>query len=153
MIKAQNGFLARAPSEHRILLISESNAAEMPQLFSVNTEVEAIEKIAKEACIPVETASAPTIQALSQMLPISSIVHLACHGTQDVDNALDSGFMFAKETFTIEELMALDLPNATLAFLSACETAKGDEDQPDQVVHLAAAMLFCGFRSVIGTMW
>lgn len=37
--------------------------------------------------------------------------------------------------------------------LSACETATGDSEQPDQAVHLAAAMLFVGFRSVIATMW
>jgi CHAT domain-containing protein len=49
--------------------------------------------------------------------------------------------------------MDLDLKDAFLAFLSACETAKGDKEQPDQTVDLAAAMLFVGFRSVIATMW
>jgi len=49
--------------------------------------------------------------------------------------------------------MTLNLPRASLAFLSACETAKGCAEQPDQVLHLAAAMLFVGFPSVIGTMW
>jgi CHAT domain-containing protein len=42
---------------------------------------------------------------------------------------------------------------AVLAFLSACRTAQGDANAPDQAVHLAASMLFCGFWSVIGTMW
>jgi CHAT domain-containing protein len=54
---------------------------------------------------------------------------------------------------TIKEIMQLNLPRAALAFLSACQTAKGDKNAPDQAVHLAASMLFCGFRSVIGTMW
>jgi CHAT domain-containing protein len=49
--------------------------------------------------------------------------------------------------------MELDLSKAFLAFLSACETARGDEGQPDQTVHLAATMLFAGFRSVVATMW
>jgi CHAT domain-containing protein len=49
--------------------------------------------------------------------------------------------------------MSLNLPNAFLAILSACETAKGDASQPDQSVHLAAAMLYIGFKSVVGTMW
>lgn len=40
--------------------------------------------------------------------------------------------------------MNLNLPTAMLAFLSACKTAKGSEEQPDQAVHLAASMLFCG---------
>jgi CHAT domain-containing protein len=57
------------------------------------------------------------------------------------------------ELLTVSKLMALNLPNAFLAMLSACETAKGDAAQPDQVVHLAAAMLYVGFRSVVGTLW
>jgi CHAT domain-containing protein len=49
--------------------------------------------------------------------------------------------------------MDLKLPKAMITYLSACETAKGGKKQPDQAVHLAASMLFCGFRSVVGTMW
>jgi hypothetical protein len=53
----------------------------------------------------------------------------------------------------VSSLMSLNLPNAFLAILSACETAKGDTSQPDQAVHLAATMLYVGFKSVVGTMW
>jgi CHAT domain-containing protein len=49
--------------------------------------------------------------------------------------------------------MELKLDYAFLAFLSACETAKGDNEQPDQAMHLAAAMLFSGFKSIVATMW
>jgi CHAT domain-containing protein len=49
--------------------------------------------------------------------------------------------------------MKLDLKDAVFAFLSACETAKGDTEQPDQAIHLAAAMLFVGFKSIVATMW
>ncbi|KAJ7603472.1 hypothetical protein DFH06DRAFT_1022192 [Mycena polygramma] len=42
-----------------------------------------------------------------------------------------------------------------LAFLSACETAKGDETVPDEAMHrdLAATLLFAGFHGVVATMW
>lgn len=53
----------------------------------------------------------------------------------------------------VSELMNFDLKNALFAYLSACETAKGDSERPDQAVHLAAAMLFVGFRSIVATMW
>jgi CHAT domain-containing protein len=43
--------------------------------------------------------------------------------------------------------------NSEFAFLSACHTAAGDRTAPDEVVHLAAAMQFAGFRGVVGTMW
>jgi CHAT domain-containing protein len=82
----------------------------------------------------------------------ASILHLACHGIQE-PNPLDSCFILRDGRLTINTLMDLELPRAALAFLSACETAKGDSEHPDEAVHLAASMLFCGFRSVIATMW
>jgi CHAT domain-containing protein len=80
------------------------------------------------------------------------ILHLACHGVQDED-PLKSAFLLEDGRLTVQDIMKLDLPHSVLAFLSACETAKGHPDQPDQAIHLAASMLFCGFRSVIATMW
>ncbi|KAF8747632.1 TPR-like protein [Rhizoctonia solani] len=43
--------------------------------------------------------------------------------------------------------------NKGLAFLSACQTATGDDKLPDEVIHLASGMLMAGYSSVIGTMW
>jgi CHAT domain-containing protein len=80
------------------------------------------------------------------------VLHLACHGIQDAD-ALKSSFILGDGNLSIEHIMELNLPHAALAYLSACHTAKGSKNQPDQSAHLAASMLFCGFRSVIGTMW
>ncbi|KAH9069391.1 hypothetical protein EDB83DRAFT_2674418 [Lactarius deliciosus] len=50
------------------------------------------------------------------------------------------------------------LPTAKFALLSAanyaCHTAELTEDSiADEGLHLAAATQFCGFRSMIGTMW
>jgi CHAT domain-containing protein len=65
--------------------------------------------------------------ALLEKLPEATILHLACHGRQDPENALNSGFIMSDEILTIERLMQFPLPRAFMAFLSACETAKGDE--------------------------
>jgi len=53
----------------------------------------------------------------------------------------------------LSKLMSRSLPHAQLAFLSACQTATGDETLPEEAVHLAAGMLNAGYKSVIGTMW
>ncbi|KAI0344929.1 hypothetical protein BDW22DRAFT_979978 [Trametopsis cervina] len=90
--------------------------------------------------------------AVAQSMSEAHILHISSHGQQHPD-PLKSQFILRGGSLTIAQLMKLNLKNATLAFLSACETAKGSEEQPDQVVHLAASMLFCGFRSVVGTMW
>jgi hypothetical protein len=66
---------------------------------------------------------------------------------------LKSGLLLQDGKLSIEDILRLRLPQAMLAYLSACQTAKGDNNAPDQAIHLAASMLFSGFRSVIGTMW
>jgi CHAT domain-containing protein len=83
----------------------------------------------------------------------SNFVHIACHGKQNGADALSSGFCLSDKNLSISQLMNLNLKDSFFAFLSACETAKGDKKQPNQIVHLAAAMLFVRFRSVVATMW
>ncbi|OJA08219.1 hypothetical protein AZE42_13630 [Rhizopogon vesiculosus] len=57
---------------------------------------------------------------------------------------------------TITDIIGLQRPrlqNPEFAFLSACHTTVGHASSPDEAIHLAAAMQFSGFRSVIGSMW
>jgi CHAT domain-containing protein len=68
-----------------------------------------------------------TAGALIASLPDADVLHLACHGYQDAQNPLLSGFVMSDEMLTIEKLMRVPLPRAFMAFLSACETAKGDK--------------------------
>ena len=49
--------------------------------------------------------------------------------------------------------MKQSFSHAELAFLSACQTAKGDSELPEEAIHLAAGMLMAGYGSVVGTMW
>jgi CHAT domain-containing protein len=88
-----------------------------------------------------------------RLLPETTILHLACHGVQNAREPLKSGFIMHDKMMEVADLMRLNLPNARLAFLSACETAQGDMERPDEALHLAATMLYAGFKSVIGTMW
>jgi len=51
-------------------------------------------------------------------------------------------------------LIKARLPNAELAFLSACHSAAIDiNNTPNEAINLASALQFCGFRSVVGTLW
>ncbi|KAJ7758832.1 CHAT domain-containing protein [Mycena maculata] len=102
-----------------------------------------------------ETSKA-TVEATITALGNCSIAHFACHGVQDIVNPLNSGLVLSDGRLGIAELMrraSVGDSNLSLAFLSACETAKGDNSTPDEAMHLAGVMLFAGFRSVIGTMW
>jgi len=78
-------------------------------------------------------------------------VHFACHGIQD---GVDSGLCLAhRRRLTLRDMLSLSRPHGGLAFLSACQTATGDEDLADEAVHIAAGMLFAGYGGVVGTMW
>ncbi|KAI0063936.1 TPR-like protein [Artomyces pyxidatus] len=82
-------------------------------------------------------------------------VHFACHGRLVRAQPLQSSFaLHGDARLTIVDLMKARLPDAEFAFLSACHTAEGDmEGTPDEAIHLAAGMQFCGFRGVVGTLW
>jgi CHAT domain-containing protein len=91
-----------------------------------------------------------TVTAVLNGMKTHSWVHLACHGIQD---SLNSAFLLEDGKLKLSTLMTQSLPHAEIAFLSACQTASGDEQLPEEAVHLAAGMLNVGYKSVIGTMW
>jgi CHAT domain-containing protein len=86
-------------------------------------------------------------------LPVTSIAHFACHGQQNPRNPLESALHLEDGPLKLSQVMGQFMPHASLAFLSACETAMGDENLPDEVIHLGATLLFAGFRGVVATMW
>jgi CHAT domain-containing protein len=102
-----------------------------------------------------------TVETAVTHLRESSIVHFACHGTQDLEQPLNSGLILTDGRLKVPAIMrrpeganASDVKRSmSLAFLSACETAKGDKMLPDEAIHLAATLLFAGFRGVVATIW
>ena len=82
-----------------------------------------------------------------------SCIHLACHGSQDSRDPLQSRFLFHMGRLTLADISQCNLDRADLAFLSACETSTGQETLSDEAVHLAAGMLAAGYRRVVATMW
>ena len=82
-----------------------------------------------------------------------SIAHFACHGEQDGANLLDSALILEDGRLKVLRIMGQPMNGASLAFLSACQTAKGDGKLPDEAMHLAATLLSAGFRGVVRTMW
>lgn len=62
--------------------------------------------------------------------------------------------LHGNDRLTLLDIARCRFPSAEFAFLSASHAAElTDPSQPDEALHLTAAMLHCGFRSVVGTMW
>ncbi|KAG2139831.1 CHAT domain-containing protein [Suillus bovinus] len=123
-------------------------------LLAVDSELELVCKLvpatANRTTVSGNAATrAGTLEALQQ----NNWVHLACHGKQDPEQPYHSHFVMRDEDLTLLDIMEREIPHAEFAFLSACHTAVGDEETPDEVIHLAAGLQFSGFKSVIGTLW
>jgi CHAT domain-containing protein len=94
-----------------------------------------------------------SVQTVLSHLPTVSIAHFACHGEQNMQSPLDSALILQDGRLKVSQIMQQPLQNASLAVLSACQTAMGDEKLPDEVIHLAATLFFAGFHGVVATMW
>jgi CHAT domain-containing protein len=80
-------------------------------------------------------------------------VHLACHASQNLDQPTQSCFYLHDGSLTLADIAKKSLKNKGMAFLSACQTAAGDKQLPDEAIHLAAGMLVAGYPTVIATLW
>lgn len=147
----QNTLLASALD---VLLVAEPDAPGLKCLPNSLAELAELRSLLPAASI-VQPADGErwTAEAVYAAIPRVSVLHLACHGQQDKVDALQSGFFIGDRKLTIQQIMRLKISNAQLAFLSACETAKGDTLQPDESINLATTMMFIGFPSVVATMW
>jgi CHAT domain-containing protein len=96
-----------------------------------------------------------TPTAVLARLPDHQFAHIVCHGILEPRKPFEASFkLHGGERLLLLDIVRSQLPDAEFAFLSACHTAELTEESiSDEVLHLAAAMQFCGFRSVVGTMW
>ncbi|KAJ7692766.1 CHAT domain-containing protein [Mycena rosella] len=145
-----------AKTEFKMTAVIEPNAPNCPRLPGT---VKELVNIAKR--VPKEWLTAicsGTRREVMDHLRGSSVAHFACHGTQDQRNPLDSGLMLSDGRLKVSQIMEQlghdkSRTPMSLAFLSACETAKGDNITPDEAMHVAATLLFAGFHAVVATMW
>ncbi|KAF8431636.1 CHAT domain-containing protein [Boletus edulis BED1] len=138
----------------RFVAIGQANAIGQVELHSVGTELANIgQRIIGLASFTQIDGPESCISRVAEELYRTEWVHLACHGLPNRTRPFESAFALRDGHFTIERIMRCEPENPQFAYLSACHTTVGDEESPDEAIHLASAMQFAGFRSVIGTMW
>ena len=97
------------------------------------------------------TGASATRARVTELLTGQTCAHFACHGDIGTDGR--AALFLADAPLTTTDLARLDLTDAHLAVLSACHTAMGGVDLPDEAGHLAAALQVAGFRQVVSTLW
>lgn len=99
------------------------------------------------------SGSEATVDAVLSAMQGCSWVHFACHAAQDPQEPTESAFYLYEGKLDLAKISKKPLKHASLAFLSACQTASGNKDLPEEAIHLAAGMIAAGYPTVIATMW
>ncbi|MFG2016859.1 CHAT domain-containing protein [Actinomadura geliboluensis] len=79
--------------------------------------------------------------------------HFACHAVANPVSPAAGGLLLHDRTLTLPEIGGLRPAEAELAYLSACSTADHGVRYADEVLHLASAFQFAGFRHVVASLW
>lgn len=138
-------------SSPKILIVGQPDALPQAPLASVPEEIGIVRQLMPRALLL--EGERGTCEAVLTAMADHPWVHLACHGIQDHLQPFESRFLLHDRPLHLLDIVKNQLPSAELAFLSACHSAAGDKRTPDESIHLAAAMMFTGYRSVVGTMW
>ncbi|KAJ7144251.1 TPR-like protein [Mycena epipterygia] len=138
----------------QLLAVTQPSAYGQGHIPGTQEEIKSIEQHAKGK-VPILwlDQDMATIENVQKGMKDSRWVHFACHGVQSTSPTESALLLAGSSRLTLSNIIQLSLPNADLAFLSACQTATGSQELQDESVHLAAGMLLAGYRGVIGTMW
>ncbi|WBB50005.1 CHAT domain-containing protein [Verrucosispora sp. WMMA2044] len=99
------------------------------------------------------TGPSATASAVLDALPGTPVVHLSCHGTQDLAAPARGRLALAGGPLHVRDLWRPADTTAALAVLSACDTVRGGAALPDEALTLGTAFQLAGFRHVIGALW
>ena len=139
----------RSSGRPSLLLVAQPNRS----LPTVEGEIQAVQALDTEVTNLISEAATP--DTVIDAFHHHAFVHFACHGRLEAGKPFEAGFELHGNTrLTLLDIVRAHLPSAEFAFLSACHTAEMTEGSiSDEGLHLAAAVQYCGFRSVVGTMW
>ncbi|KIM19786.1 hypothetical protein M408DRAFT_30930 [Serendipita vermifera MAFF 305830] len=137
----------------RILTVAQPSTPYAEPIPNTEDEVARIGRLFSNFSLKGLSKEEATLSNVLQGMRESNWIHLACHGQQRLDEPMKSGLLLHDKILELSEIVKQSLPKAEFAFLSACQTAMGDEQLSEESVHLAAGMVLAGYRSVIATMW
>jgi Tfp pilus assembly protein PilF len=142
---------ATAPDVLVVAMPSTPSASDLPW---ARAEAEHIAERLPAA--EVLTGSGATHAAVLAALPGHAWAHFACHAASSTVDAAAARLLLDDHEvhpLTVREIGRLRIPRAELAYLSACDTARGPVRLADEAVHVTGAFHMAGYTHVIGTLW
>ncbi|MFI6810064.1 CHAT domain-containing protein [Streptomyces luteogriseus] len=97
-----------------------------------------------------------TRERITTLLPHHSCWHFAGHGRQDPAERTAAVYGWdhgSAGPLTIADIALLNLEQGKLAFVSACDTARGSVRLRDESVHISGALQLAGYTHVVASQW
>jgi hypothetical protein len=146
---------ASASNPSKALIVAMPRTFGVCELIKIDPETETIAGLL--GCERMQYTSKADVM---RKLEHSNLVHFGCHGEADPLHPRKSCLFVAvdedrtPERITVEDLIQTNLPDARLAYLSACSTAQSKATElNEETLHLASVFQLIGFPQVIGTVW
>jgi CHAT domain-containing protein len=132
-----------------LLLVAQPDES----LLQAWPEIWHVQRLGTEVTTLISKRAMPS--AVVEGLRDHRFAHFVCHGILEPGKPFDASFqLYGGKRLTLLDIVRSQLYTAEFAFLSACHTAEITEGSiADEALHLTAAVQYCGFRSVVGTMW
>lgn len=134
-------------------LLAVQNPTNDLDLAYTDLEIEAIKGYFESVKILKQTAATKSVVNHQSTEP-AHCAHFSCHGSFDSINPLNSALQLADEPLPLGEIFSMDLQQARLVTLSACETGLTDPASlSDEYVGLPSAFLYAGSPNVVSSLW
>ncbi|QDQ14895.1 CHAT domain-containing protein [Streptomyces spectabilis] len=151
-----------APGRRRVLIAGSPTGGVrygLPEQPGVAEHVRRLgDRLAAAGTLDVRLREGATPRAVMAAAEESEYLHIAAHGSQDVEAPwYQCVFLEPEEDgegrLFAHQILTLDLRGVELVTLSACESALGRYDANDNHRGLPAAFLLAGAATVIGALW
>jgi len=136
-----------------LLAVSQPNTPGQSALPNTTVELDQIQKRVRDFAVHLLEGPVASVESVVKGMEAYSWVHLACHAVQDTAEPTRSALCLYDGRLELSTIITKSFPHADFAFLSACQTATGDEKLSEEAVHLAAGLMLAGYCGVIATMW
>jgi CHAT domain-containing protein len=143
-----------APTDRDLLCVAYPGAAGSEHYLSnVLPEAQSIATKFPHTTTPLyEQAATP--DKVVQHAAGHTVVHMACHGSFNVDYPDQSGLLLAEGYLTLQRIIAdVKLQQTDLFTMSACVTGRVDLTSGDELSGLSLAALTAGARVVVASLW
>ena len=148
----------RNPNRGKLFSIASPLVEGYPFLKEASNEAKAIAELYNT--IAFIGKSGGTEENFRREVEGKDIIHIASHSVLNANLPLRTQIILAEDErgnedglITVQDIYSFDLSSANLVVLSACDTAKGELSNGDDLVGLTRSFIYAGTPSIVATLW